>query len=214
MPLHLFTDRNRAMAYLNYLIGPTAMFGMFFFLTQFLQDVMRLGPLATGFAFMPMAVAMFTMTRFIARLLPRFGPRRMAVTGTTLMITGLLWLAQVTETSSYATGLLGPMVLMGIGVGLAFSPLNVLIMSTVAPEDAGAAGGVLQTMQTVGTSLGLALLVTIFGTATRHAAAHGASGRHLLVVGMTHAFVASLIVGLLSLAVATTFRKPAPTSIS
>jgi EmrB/QacA subfamily drug resistance transporter len=211
MPLRLFADRNRAMAYLNFFIGPMAMFGMFFFLTQFLQVVMELGPLATGFAFMPMAVAMFTVTRFIPRLLPRCGPRGMAVTGTALMIAGLVWLTQVTEASAYASGLLAPMVLMGVGVGLAFSPLNVLVMSTVAPEDAGAAGGVLQTMQQVGASLGLAVLVTVFGSAARHAAAHGASAEHALVSGMTRAFVASTIFALLTLAVATTFRRPTAT---
>jgi predicted MFS family arabinose efflux permease len=210
MPLHLFADRNRAMAYLNFFLGPLAMFGMFFFLTQFLQDVMGLGPLATGFAFLPMAVAMFTMTRFVPRLLARTGPRRMAMTGTTMMIAGLAWLTQVTESSAYASGLLGPMVLMGVGVGLAFAPLNVLVMATVAPEDAGAAGGVLQTLQQVGASLGLAVLVTIFGSTARHATAHGASAQHTLVTGMTHAFVVSAIFALATLAVATTFRRPVP----
>lgn len=213
MPLRLFADRNRSMAYLNFFIGPMAMFGMFFFLTQFLQDVMDLGPLATGFAFMPMAAAMFTMTRFIPRLLSRAGPRLMAVTGTVLMIAGLGWLTQVTETSSYAAGLLAPMLLMGVGVGLAFSPLNVLVMSTVAPEDAGAAGGVLQTMQQVGASLGLAVLVTVFGAAARHATAQGAPAQHVLVTGMTHAFVASTIFALATLAVAVTFRRPPAATI-
>jgi EmrB/QacA subfamily drug resistance transporter len=208
LPLRLFADRNRALAYLNFFIGPLAMFGMFFFLTQFLQDVMRLGPLATGLAFLPMAVAMFTMTRFIPGLLSRVGPRRMAVTGTSMMIVGLVWLTQVTEASAYASGLLAPMVLMGAGVGLAFAPLNVLIMSTVAPQDAGAAGGVLQTMQQVGGSLGLAVLVTIFGSSAKHAAEHGASAQHALVTGMTHAFVASTIFALCTLVVAATFRRP------
>ncbi|HEX6470128.1 MAG TPA: MFS transporter [Streptosporangiaceae bacterium] len=208
LPLRLFADRNRAMAYLNFFIGPLAMFGMFFFLTQFLQEIMGLGPLATGLAFLPMAVVMFTMTRFIPRLLPKLGPRRMAVTGTLMMVAGLIWLTQVGEGSAYATGLLAPMILMGAGVGLAFSPLNVLVMSTVAPRDAGAAGGALQTMQQVGASLGLAVLVTIFGHATRVAAAHGASAQHALVAGMSHAFVASTIFALCTLAVATTFRRP------
>jgi EmrB/QacA subfamily drug resistance transporter len=211
MPLRLFADRNRAMAYLNFFIGPMAMFGMFFFLTQFLQDVMGLGPLATGLAFMPLAVVMFTMSRLIPWLLPRMGPQRMAVTGTALMIAGLGWLTQLTEASGYASGLLAPMVLMGLGGGLAFSPLTVLVMSTVAPEDAGAAGGVLQTMQQVGASVGLAVLVTVFGTAARHAAAHGASAQHALVSGMGRAFLTSTIFALLTLAVATTFRRSAGT---
>jgi predicted MFS family arabinose efflux permease len=207
MPLRLFADRNRATAYLNFFLGPMAMMGMFFFLTQFIQEVLGFGPLTTGFAFLPMAVSMFTMTRFIPRLLPRYGPRRMAVTGASLMITGLVWLTQLSETSDYASGLFAPMVLMGVGVGLAFAPLNVLIMSTVEPQDAGAAGGVLQTMQQVGTTLGLAILVTIFGTAARHAAADGGTAHHVLVTGMTQAFIASVIIAACTLVVATTFRK-------
>jgi len=209
LPLRLFADRNRAMAYLNFFLGPMAIFGMFFFLTQFMQVVMELGPLATGFAFLPMAVAMFTTTRFIPALLPRIGPRLMAVSGTLMMIAGLVLLTRLTGTSGYAAGLLPPMVLIGTGIGLAFAPLNVLIMSTVAQRDAGAAGGVLQTMQQVGGSLGLAVLVTVFGGAARHAAAHGASAQHALVTGMTHAFVVSTICALCSLVVATTFRRPA-----
>jgi EmrB/QacA subfamily drug resistance transporter len=207
MPFRLFADRTRALSYLNFFLGPMAMISMFFFLTQFLQEVLDLDPLATGFAFLPMAVAVFTMTRFIPRLLPRFGPRRMAVTGTTLMIAGLAWLTQLSELSDYASALLGPMLLMGVGVGLAFSPLNVLIMSTVEPQDAGAAGGVLQTMQQVGSTLGLAVLVTVFGTAARNSAADGATAHHILVTGMTTAFVASTIIALCTLAVATTFKK-------
>jgi EmrB/QacA subfamily drug resistance transporter len=208
LPMRLFADRNRALAYLNFFVGPMAMFGIFFFLTQFLQDVKELGPLATGFAFMPMAVAMFTTTRFIPRLLPRVGPRWMAVTGAMMMIAGLVWLTQLTESSGYASALLTPMALIGAGVGLAFSPLNVLVMSTVAPQDAGVAGGALQTMQQVGASLGLAVLVTIFGDAARDAAAHGASAHQAMVSGMTHAFVAATIFALCILAVATAFRRP------
>jgi EmrB/QacA subfamily drug resistance transporter len=207
MPLRLFADRNRATAYLNFFIGPMAMMGMFFFLTQFIQEILGLGPLATGFAFLPMAASMFALTRFIPRLLPRFGPRRMAVTGTTLMIAGLVLLTRLSEASDYTSGLLAPMVLMGVGAGLAFAPLNVIIMSTVEPQDAGAAGGVLQTMQQVGSTLGLAVLVTVFGTAARHSAADGATAHHILVTGMTTAFVASTIIALCTLAVATTFKK-------
>ena len=90
------------------------------------------------------------------------------------MAGGLFWLTQLTVSSTYFAGLLGPLALLGLGGGLAFSPLNIVIMATVRPSDAGAAGGVLQTMQNIGGTLGLAVLVTVFGTASRHAAAHGA----------------------------------------
>jgi EmrB/QacA subfamily drug resistance transporter len=208
MPLRLFADRNRAKAYLNFFLGMMAMMGVFFFLSQYLQDVLHYGPLATGFAFLPMAVMMFTVTRAIPRLLPRLGPRRVAVSGSVLTIASLVWFTQLTETSSYATALFGPMVVMGLGIGLAFSPLNVLIMSTVTARDAGAAGGVLQTMQQVGASLGLAVLVTVFGSAARHAAADGAgSAAAVQVTGMTTAFVVAAVIAACTLAVAATFTR-------
>jgi EmrB/QacA subfamily drug resistance transporter len=207
MPLRLFADRNRAAAYLNFFIGPMAMMSMFFFLTQFLQEVTHFAALATGFAFLPMAVALFSMSRLIPKLLPRFGPKPLAVTGTALMIGGLTWLTQLTAGSGYATGLLGPMLLMGFGGGLAFSPLNIIIMATVPPEDAGAAGGVLQTMQQVGATLGLSILVTVFGTTSRKAAEAGATFQSALVSGMTEAFMTSAILAAVTFAVALTFRR-------
>jgi predicted MFS family arabinose efflux permease len=207
MPLRLFANRNRAAAYLNFFIGPMAMMSMFFFLTQFLQEVSHFAALATGFAFLPMAVALFTMTRLIPKLLPRFGPKPLTITGTALMIGGFVWLTQLAPESDYLTSLLGPMLLMGFGAGFAFSPLNIIIMATVPQEDAGAAGGVLQTLQQVGATLGLAILVTIFGRAGRKAAESGASPHQALVSGMTEAFVAATILAAITFGIALTFRR-------
>nr|WP_255637681.1 MFS transporter [Amycolatopsis sp. DSM 110486] len=207
VPLWLFAERNRAAAYASFFLGPMAMMSMFFFLTQFLQDVRHFAALATGFAFLPMAASIFTISRLIPRLLARFGPKPLAVTGTVLMVSGVAWLSVLTPDSGYVASLLGPLLLMGVGGGLAFSPLNVIIMSTVPAEDAGAAGGVLQTMQQVGSTLGLGILVTVFGAATRSAAASGATGTPLLVDGMTAAFLAASGLAALTVGVALTFRR-------
>jgi EmrB/QacA subfamily drug resistance transporter len=160
VPLRLFADRNRAGGYLIMLLTPAAMLGVFFFLTQFLQDVLGFSPLRAGLSFLPLAVALFTVTRLIPRLLPRFGARRLVVTGMLLLTAGLIWLSQVSAHSGYAAAILAPMVLFGLGAGLGASPLNVLIMSAVPPRDAGAASGALQTAQQIGGGLGLAILVT------------------------------------------------------
>lgn len=211
MPLRLFADRNRAAAYLNFLLGPAAMMSMFFFLTQFLQEVRGFGALATGFAFMPMAAAMFAMTRLVPHLLHRLGPKPLVITGTLVMISGLIWLTQISTSSGYAGAILGPMLLMGLGGGLSFVPLTPVIMASVAPRDAGAAGGVLQTMQQTGSSLGLAVLVTVFGSAARHAAIGAPAGvagaHHTLVAGMASAFTAAAIIAAGTVAVALTFRS-------
>jgi len=211
LPLRLFADRNRAAGFGNFFLGPAAMMSMFFFLTQFLQDVRGFGALRTGFAFLPMAVCMFAMTRVIPHLLPRFGPKPLAMTGSAVMIAGLLWLTRLDVDSGYFPAVFGPMVLLGLGGGLGFVPLNPVIMSTVEAKDAGAAGGVLQTMQQVGSSLGLAVLVTVFGAASRPAAAGAPAGantaHHALVAGMTAAFTASAVIALGTFAIASTFRS-------
>ncbi|HEV7977858.1 MFS transporter [Amycolatopsis sp.] len=205
VPLRLFADRDRAAAYVNFFFGPMAMMSMFFFLTQFLQEIRHFAALETGLAFLPMAVALFSMSRVVPKLLGRFGTKPIAVTGTTSMVLGLGWLTQLAPDSTYLSSLLVPMVLMGLGGGLAFSPLNIIIMSTVPAEEAGAAGGVLQTLQQVGATLGLAILVTVFGTTVRNTT--GTSPDAVMVDGMTAAFVTSTIIAALTFAVALTFRK-------
>ncbi|MEV6773493.1 MFS transporter [Nocardia sp. NPDC051030] len=209
LPLRLFADRNRAAAYTNMFFGPMAGMSMFFFLTQYLQEVLGLSALATGFAFLPTALLMFTMIRLIPRLLPRFGPKPVTLVGAVSMVSGLVLLTQLTVDSGYFPLLFIAMILMGCGIGLAFSPLNVIIMSSVSPTEAGAAGGALQTLQQTGAALGLAILVTVFGTASEHA---GGSAQHALVAGMTTAFAAAAAIAALTLVVALTFRNPRPTN--
>lgn len=208
LPLRLFADRNRAAGYVAFLLGPAAMMSMFFFLTQFLQEVRGFGALATGLAFLPTAVGMVAMSRVVPRLLPRFGPRPLAMTGSLLMVAGIGSLTRLTVDTPYAPGLLVAMVLLGLGGGLGFVPLMPVVMSRVEPRDAGIAAGALQTMQQVGASLGLAVLVTVFGTASRHAAASGSTPAQTLVSGMTAAFAVSAGIAAASAVVALTFRRP------
>ncbi|MBN6041484.1 MFS transporter [Amycolatopsis sp. 195334CR] len=207
MPLGLFADRDRAAAYLNFFFGPMAMMSMFYFLTQFMQELSGFGPLATGFAFLPMAGAVFGLSRSVPRLLPRFGPKVLTITGCVLMIAGLAWLTRLTPDTAYFPGLFGPMLLMGLGAGTAFTPLNVIVMASVRPEDAGAAGGVLQTMQQLGSTVGLAVLVTVFGVASR-----GVEGALGLTEGMTAAFTAAAVIATGTLVVALTFRRKGVTA--
>ena len=204
IPLRLFADRNRASAYGNFFLGPMAGMSMFFFMTQYLQEIRGMSALGTGFAFLPMALLAFGLSRLVPRLLPRFGPKPVALIGTASMVAGVLVLTGLSETTGYFPTILVSMLLMGLGMGLAFAPLNVIIMATVPPADAGAAGGVLQTMQQTGGALGLAILVTVFGSVTRTATG---SPHHVLVSGMTGAFVASAIIATLTFVVALTFRK-------
>ncbi|MFF2088013.1 MFS transporter [Nocardia sp. NPDC058176] len=207
LPLRLFADRDRAAAYLNMFLVPMAGMSMFFFLTQYLQDVRGMSSLATGFAFLPTAVAMFAVARLIPRLLPRFGPKPVTITGAVTLAAGLLLLTRLTTDSAYFPLLFVAMTAIGLGMGLAVSPLNVVIMSTVSAEEAGAAGGALQTLQQTGGALGLAILVTVFGTASR---ATGGAPADALVGGVTAAFAAAAGIAAVTALVALTFRGTRP----
>jgi predicted MFS family arabinose efflux permease len=169
-PLRMFLDRNRAGTYAMMLALAAAMFGQFFFLTLFVQDVLGYSPLRAGIAFLPVTAAIVLTSQFAARSVARIGPRRLMATGALLAVTGLAWLSQVSVTSGYADGILGPMVLFGLGMGLLFVPLTILAVSGVAPHEAGAASSLLNVTQQVGGSLGLSILVTVFGTASRNEA--------------------------------------------
>jgi EmrB/QacA subfamily drug resistance transporter len=206
VPLRLFADRTRAATYLNMLLIPATMFGAFFFLTQFTQNVLGFRPLAAGLAFLPMALPMFVTVRTVPRLLPVLGPKPILVAGAGLIVAACGWLTQVSAGSSYAGSLLGPLLLLGVGVGLSIMPMNMVILSGVAPHEAGAASGLLQTMQWVGGSLGLAVLVTVFGAA-RDDARQGDAATSL-VHGIATAFTASTVFATCALLVVLVAIRP------
>jgi EmrB/QacA subfamily drug resistance transporter len=199
-PLRLFAHLGRGGSYLARLLLVAGMFGMFFFLTQFVQDVLGLSPLAAGFAFLPMTLAVFGVSRLAPRLIPRFGATRLMLAGMLPVIAGMAWLAQVSAGTTYLAGVLGPLLLIGIGMGIVFVPLTMVSLAGVAPEDSGAASSMVNVMQQVGGSLGLAILVTVFGTAYRAAARHPLPGvsrltaaHDLLIHGVAAAFTVATI---------------------
>ena len=146
--------------------------GMFFFLTQFLRGVLGYSDLKTGFAFLPLTLFLFISSQLSARVLvERFGQRPLMIVGVTLSTLGMLWLTQLDAGSGYFS-LVGPLTVFGLGNGLAFVPLTTAAIDGVEPADAGAASGLVNVMQQVGGALGLAVLVTVFGTVSQHTAAH------------------------------------------
>jgi EmrB/QacA subfamily drug resistance transporter len=206
MPLHLLADRNRVSAFASVLFTVAAMFGGFFFLTQFLQSVMGYSPIVTGIAFLPMTLSIFAISRITPRLIPRYGPRRILIGGASLIVLAELWLTQISLTSPYAPAIVVPMILLGVGVGSSFLPLSIIALSGVPGREAGAASGMLQTVQQVGGALGLSILVTVFGTATRAVPARLLVGvapamRAGIVFthGVTSVFALAAVFGLLSL---------------
>ncbi len=207
MPLHLLASRSRVSAFVSVLFTVAAMFGGFFFLTQYLQIVMGLSPVMTGIAFLPMTLSIFTVSRIVPRLIPRLGPQRILIGGASLVVLATLWLTQISISSPYAPAIVLPMILLGAGVGSSFLPLSITVLAGVPWREAGAASGMLQTVQQVGGALGLSILVTAFGTATRAVPVHllvGAApamrAEIVFTHGLTSVFVLAAIFALLSLA--------------
>ncbi len=218
-PLSLFADRSRAGAYLARMFLVAGMTGMFFFLTQFMQDVLGYSALATGFGFLPITISLFAASQTSARVLvERFGERTVMMAGVALSTTGLLWLTQLSAGSGYLS-VLGPLVLVGMGNGSAFVPLTGAALHGVPPHHAGAASGLVNVMQQVGASLGLAVLVTVFGSASRQAASSVPRGstladraQYLFVSGADRAFLvaAALLLATLAVVALAIRRRPVP----
>jgi EmrB/QacA subfamily drug resistance transporter len=226
LPMRVLADRNRSGAYLMMLTLGTALFGMFFFLTLFVQNVWGYSPLKTGLAYLPIMAAVMVMAGVSAQLVPRIGPRPLLLSGSLIASGGMFWLSQVHETSTYAAGLLGPMLLTAIGMGVLFMPITLIALSKVKDDDAGVAASLINTGQQVGGSIGLAVLGTVAWTVVANSlhsqlavaaakagnaagAAAGGAGQipaaiyhHALTVGFSRGFLVSAGISLFGFLVA------------
>jgi EmrB/QacA subfamily drug resistance transporter len=182
MPLRLFADAGRSGSFVTRLLLVAGMLGMFYFLSQYVQEILGFSPLRAGVAFLPLTIALFAVSRLAPRILPVFGPRRLMIVGMLPVIAGMAWLWRVAPGTGYWDGAFGPMLLFGVGMGIVFVPLTTASLAGVRPEDSGAASGMVNVMQQVGGSLGLSVLVAVFGTVHRDALAHPAAGLSALAV--------------------------------
>jgi EmrB/QacA subfamily drug resistance transporter len=205
-PLRLFADSQRSASYAARLLLVGGLFGMFFFATQYLQLILGFSPVQAGLAFLPMTVLLFGVSRLAARLLGRFAPIPLALAGIVPVIAGMAWLSRISPGTAYLPGVLGPMILFGVGMGLAMVPLTTAALAGVRPEDSGAASSMVNVTQQVGGALGLAVLVTVFGAASRASAGRAggtglASVHEHLVHGMASAFTVATLFDMCALLV-------------
>ncbi len=161
VPTRVLRSRDRTGSYLIMLCVGTALFGMFFFLTLFLQDVWGYSALKTGIAYLPMITTVMVASGISSQLINRIGARPLMIAGTAIATGGMFWLSRINENSHYASGLLGPMMVTALGMGLVFVPLSLVALAKVADNDAGVASSLLNTGQQVGGSIGLAILGTV-----------------------------------------------------
>ncbi len=167
VPLNIFSTRSVASANTVGLLAFAAIFPFFFFLSLFLQQVLRYDPLKTGVAFLPFSLAIILTAGFASQLVPRIGVRKSAMIGAGMAFIGMLSFGLTLDPeASYFPTLLVPMIFLAIGMGFTFVPLTFLATSKVEPSKAGLASGLFNTTQQVGGALGLAVLATF---ATDHA---------------------------------------------
>ncbi|MFE9248715.1 MFS transporter [Streptomyces sp. NPDC007088] len=196
LPLRVVTDRNRGGVYLSLGLAIIAMFGLFLFLTFYLQVVKGYSPVKTGFAFLPMVAGMITgSTQIGARLMTRVSPRLLMGPGFILAALAMLLLTQMEIDSGYASLVLPAELMLGLGMGTAFMPAMSLATHGVQPRDAGVASAMVNTSQQVGGAIGTALLNTIAASATTaYLTSHAGDGTapkllqaQALVDGYSHA---------------------------
>jgi EmrB/QacA subfamily drug resistance transporter len=162
MPLRLVLDRNHAAAYLSTLIAGAGMFGIFLFLTYYLQQTLGYSPVTTGVAFLPMVACIMACANLAnIVLLPRIGPRMLVAPGMLAAAVGLAWLTRIGVHSSYLADVLPPLLVSAAGIGFIISPSMNTGTSGVASSDAGVASALVNTGQQVGGSIGTSLLNTV-----------------------------------------------------
>ncbi|WP_222849248.1 MFS transporter [Trebonia kvetii] len=219
LPMRVLADRNRAGAYLIMLCIATGLFGLFFFLTLFIQTVLGYTAIHSGIAYLPFAVGVVIASALASQLVPRVGARPLILAGAALVAGGMFWFSRLTEHAGYASDLLGPQLVSSFGLGLVFVPLSLVALHNVAEQDSGVASSLLNTGQQVGGAIGLALLGTVAWTTvadsvrTQFAAAARAGlpvpkpgaplpvsiYHHALAVGFSRGFLVASGIALLAL---------------
>ena len=196
LPLRVVLDRARGGSYISVGLTGIAVFGVFLFLTYYLQEVKGYSPVTSGLAFLPMiaCILLASNTSSIV-LLPRVGPRALIVTGMLLGGGAMAYLTQLTVTSSYAVSIAPALVVMGLGFGMIFSPAINTATAGVARRDSGVASALVNTMQQVGGSIGTAALSTVALTTTAtYLAAHHAAGPLAQATAAVHGYTAAFAV--------------------
>lgn len=160
MPLALFHSRTRSGAYLVRALYMCAMLGFWFFISEYLQDVLGYSPIQTGLAFFPMTLSIFAAAICVPRFSEKAGDRTVLWAGISCLIIGFLWMLSVTEQSSYVWTIMPALLFMGLGQGFCVSPLTNLGIRGTKPENAGAASGLVNVAHQVGGSIGLAVMVS------------------------------------------------------
>ncbi len=189
-----------------------ALFGMYYFVSLYLQQVAGFSPLRAGPAILPAGIMTLAGALAAPRLVARIGARRQLMLGPALSAAGLLWMSFLSYGDSYGAHMLAPLAMFGLGVGTTFVPMTLTATAGVQPSQAGLAAGLVNTARQIGGAIGLAVLATLAASATRHSLATAHPAQAALTAGYDRAFLAAglLLLAGASLALLIPSREPAP----
>jgi EmrB/QacA subfamily drug resistance transporter len=189
LPLHIVRDRARGGAYASIALAGSGIFGVFLFLTYFMQQSLGFSPLKTGLAFLPMTIAIvITSTTVQTQLLHRIGTRRLIAGGMTLALLAMISFTRLKPTAGYSADVLPGLMLIGIGMGCIFAPAFSTATLGIESNEAGVASAMVNTSQQVGGSVGTALLSTIFASAAASYARDHAKSTGLANAAAIHGY--------------------------
>lgn len=166
LPMRVFTSGVRGGAFISRMAFAGAIFGYFFFISQYMQTVLGFSPLQAGLAFLPMTVVQFTLSLLVPRLTRRFGNTALVATGLAVTFAGMVWLSFIGPDSAYWTAVALPMLLLGAGQGLGFAPLTAAGVAGIDARDAGAASGAVNVAHQLGGALGVSIMVAVASAVT------------------------------------------------
>ena len=189
IPLRIFRNRSLASADATVVIASAAPFGMAFFATLYLQQVLGFTALESGLGYLPFTATATAASASAARLVDRFTPKPVLVVGLAISFCGLLLISGISGHGDYASRVLPSMIVVGLGAGLTFVPITLIATSGVSAADSGLASGLLSTTQQIGGALGLAILTPIAAAATASAGLAGSPAPLALTHGFQLGFV-------------------------
>jgi len=211
VPLRLFTLRNVVISQVVGVLWAGAMFACFFLSALYLQGVLGYDALQVGLAYLPSCAVMAVMSlRISDKLVMKYGVRPPLVVGLALVAASLALFAIAPVDGTYVVHVLPPMVLLGLGAGIAFNPVLLAAMGDVEPHEAGLASGVVNTSFMMGGALGLAVLVAISSSRTSSLVASGSSMPEALTGGYQVAFAAGAVMAALAATIGGVFLRPQP----
>ena len=191
VPLRIFSNRSVCTADATLLVMAAALFGIYFFVTLYLQQVLGFSASKTGVAFLPLSLTIIGASAVASRLVDRFTPKPVLLVGLLITIGGFVLLGTLSGHGDYGSHVVPAMILLGVGPGISFVPITIAGTSGVAPEDCGLASGLLNTTQQIGGALGLAILSTVAAHRTTSALHAGSAQPAALTHGFTGAFFVS-----------------------